>query len=106
MSAAACCQQTCHECAEARAGCGRAAPTTAGTKQLHSSSAALHPPLQVHLYTATLASRLTQQRLANDIKSKADLPGKPVETWLVSQGVVRGRSWVHSCGQFVAVGLR
>jgi hypothetical protein len=36
---------------------------------------------QVHLYTATLASRLTQQRLANDIKSKADLPGKPVETW-------------------------
>lgn len=35
----------------------------------------------VHLYTATLASRLTQQRLSNDIKTKADLPGKPVETW-------------------------
>jgi hypothetical protein len=35
----------------------------------------------IHLYTATLASRLTQQRLANDIRSKADLPGKPVETW-------------------------
>jgi hypothetical protein len=37
--------------------------------------------IMIHLYTATLASRLTQQRLANDIRSKADLPGKPVETW-------------------------
>ena len=35
----------------------------------------------VHLYTATLASRLTALRLANNVKSKADLPGKPVETW-------------------------
>ncbi|KIY97323.1 hypothetical protein MNEG_10639 [Monoraphidium neglectum] len=44
---------------------------------------------QVHLYTATLASRLTQQRLANNIKSKADLPGKPVETWTSYQGLLR-----------------
>lgn len=39
--------------------------------------------IMVHLYTATLASRLTQQRLANNIQSKADLPGKPVQTWCV-----------------------
>ncbi|GBF93621.1 hypothetical protein Rsub_06343 [Raphidocelis subcapitata] len=43
----------------------------------------------VHLYTATLASRLTAQRLANDVKSKADLPGKPVETWESYQGLLR-----------------
>ncbi|KAF8061164.1 hypothetical protein HT031_004626 [Scenedesmus sp. PABB004] len=30
---------------------------------------------------ATTASKLTMQRLANDITSKADLPGKAVETW-------------------------
>eukprot|EP00878_Enallax_costatus_P007397 GHUV01007746.1.p1 GENE.GHUV01007746.1~~GHUV01007746.1.p1 ORF type:complete len:512 (+),score=103.94 GHUV01007746.1:351-1886(+) len=35
----------------------------------------------VHLYTATTASKLTMQRLANDVKSKADLPGKKVESW-------------------------
>ncbi|KAI8474114.1 MAG: hypothetical protein J3K34DRAFT_495859 [Monoraphidium minutum] len=45
--------------------------------------------IMVHLYTATLASRLTQQRLANDINSKADLPGKPVQTWESYQGLLR-----------------
>ncbi|WIA23669.1 hypothetical protein OEZ85_000370 [Tetradesmus obliquus] len=35
----------------------------------------------VHLFTATTANKLTMQRLANDITSKADLPGKKVISW-------------------------
>lgn len=31
--------------------------------------------------TATTASKLTMQRLANDISDKSDLPGKAVESW-------------------------
>jgi len=30
---------------------------------------------------ATTASKMTMQRLANDISSKADLPGKKVMSW-------------------------
>jgi hypothetical protein len=33
------------------------------------------------LLTATTASKMTMQRLANDISSKADLPGKKVMSW-------------------------
>ncbi len=43
----------------------------------------------VHLYTATSASRFTQQRLSNTINSKADLPGKAVETWTEYVGIMR-----------------
>lgn len=35
----------------------------------------------VNLYTASSAAYLTQQKLDNSISSKADLPGKSVETW-------------------------
>ncbi|WIA44160.1 hypothetical protein OEZ86_010495 [Tetradesmus obliquus] len=37
--------------------------------------------IMVHLFTATTASKMTMQQLANDIKSRADLPGKKVISW-------------------------
>ncbi|KAF6257197.1 hypothetical protein COO60DRAFT_30052 [Scenedesmus sp. NREL 46B-D3] len=37
--------------------------------------------IMVHLFTATTANKMTMQRLANDITSKADLPGKKVISW-------------------------
>jgi hypothetical protein len=45
--------------------------------------------IMVHLYTATSASQLTKLRLSNDVKSKADLPGKAVETWDEYVGLLR-----------------
>lgn len=45
---------------------------------IHNLSACLLLPPAA---AATTASKLTMQRLANNIKGRADLPGKKVESW-------------------------
>eukprot|EP00775_Hariotina_reticulata_P007278 gene7278-7491_t len=45
--------------------------------------------IMVHLFTATIASKMLKERMANTINSKADLMGRTVGTWPDEVGLVR-----------------